>query len=105
MILRIFQLNIGQAHGIIYRDYNDIKDKFDLSKYSIVYEDKEFQHINPLTNEPYEESIYELLDHVFMKFNIGKKPETYRGHSLSVSDIIEINGVMYYINGIGFKKL
>ena len=107
MILRILQLDIKnpKSHGIIYMNYDRIKDQFDLSKYSIIYEDKNFSHINPLTNEPFEESTTKLLDYIFRIFNIGKKPETYKGHSLSVSDIIELDGVMYYVDGFGFKKL
>ena len=30
MILRILQLNIEKSHGIIFCDYEDIKDQFDL---------------------------------------------------------------------------
>lgn len=107
MILRILQLNIEneKTHGLIYRDYDMIKDQFDLSLYSIIYEDKNFSHVNPLNNESFNEDIYQLLDHIFTIFNIGKKPENYKGHSLSVSDIVEIDGVMYYVDGIGFEKL
>ena len=105
MILRILQLSGKDSHGLIFRDYNEIKDQFNLSRYSIIYEHKNFSHINPLTGEPFEESTEHLLDHIFTIFNVGKKPEDYKGHSLSVSDIIELDGVMYYVDGIGFKKL
>lgn len=107
MILRILQLDIEnpKSHGMIFMDYDRIKNRFDLSNYSIIYEDKNFEHINPLTNAPFEESTTKLLDYIFGIFNIGKKPETYKGHSLSVSDIIELDGVMYYVDGFGFKKL
>lgn len=105
MILRILQLDIEKSHGIIFCDYDRIEDQFSLSNYSIIYEDKNFEHINPLTNTPFEENINELLDYIYTIFNCGRKPETYKGHSLSVSDIIELNGVMYYVDGIGFVKL
>lgn len=105
MILRILQLDVEKSHGIIFCDYEDIKDQFDMKNYSIIYEDKNFEHINPLTNEPFVESTEKLLDHIFTIFNISKKPETYKGHSLSVSDIIELDGVMYYVDGMGFTKL
>lgn len=105
MILRILQLNITNSHGIIFRDYDDIKDKFDLKNYSIIYENKNFNHVNPLTGEPIEEDIEDLLEYIFRIFNIGEKPDSYKGHSLSVSDIVEFDGVMYYVDGFGFKKL
>ena len=107
MVLRILQMDINneKTHGIIYRDYDWIKDEFDINLYSVVYEDNDFNHINPLTNEPYKESTIELCDYLFTIFNIGKKPESYKGHSLSVSDIIELDGVKYYVDGIGFTKL
>ena len=105
MILRILQLDVFKSHGIIYRDYKDIKNKFDLKNYSIIYEDKNFEHINPLTNEPFEESTIKLLDYIFGIFNIGKKPESYKGHSLSVSDIVVLDGVNYYVDRFGFIKL
>ena len=107
MILRILQLNIDnpKSHSIIYRDYDSAKKDFDLSLYSIIYEDKNFVHLNPLTNEPFNESTTKLLDYIFTAFNIGRKPENYKGHSLSVSDIIELDGIMYYVDGFGFKKL
>lgn len=105
MILRILQLDIEKSHDIIYCDYNEIKDIFDLKKYSIVYEDKNFVHTNPLTGKPFDESTTKLLDYIFTIFNVGCKPENYHGHSLSVSDIIELDGVMYYVDGFGFKKI
>lgn len=107
MILRILQLDIENplCHMIIYRDYDEVKDKFDLSLYSIIYEDKNFEHVNPLTGDPFKESTTKLLDYIFSIFNIGNKPKSYTGHSLSVSDIIELDGEMYYVDGFGFKKL
>ena len=107
MILRILQLDIEnpKVRDIIYRDYDDIKDKFNLGLYSFVYEEKNFVHMNPLTGEPFNESTTKLLDYIFTIFNVGPKPENYHGHSLSVSDIIELDGVMYYIDGIGFTEI
>jgi len=105
MILRILQLDITNSYGIIFRDYDDIKDNFNLKNYSIIYENKNFNHVNPLTGEPIEEDIEDLLEYIFRIFNIGEKPNSYKGHSLSVSDIVELDGVMYYVDGFGFKKL
>ena len=105
MILRILQLTSKNSHEFLFRDYKDIKDKFDLKNYSIIYENKDFEHTTPLTNITVEESTEQLLNYIYTIFNIGKKPENYKGHSLSVSDLIELNGEMYYVDGFGFKKL
>ena len=51
---------------------------------------------------------FTLLDDMYMRFNVDH-PEDFRGHSLSVSDIVAIrqNGVVscYYVDYIGFKEL
>ena len=44
------------------------------------------------------------LDNIFVKFNINR-PEDFHGHSMSVSDIVEIGGEYWYTDGIGFTKL
>lgn len=35
----------------------------------------------------------------------GRKPEGYRGHSLSVSDVIEFGGRFFYCDSYGFVEL
>lgn len=50
------------------------------------------------------EDDYDTLENLYIRFQ-GRKPATYRGHSLSVSDIIEIDGIHYYCDSIGFEKL
>lgn len=48
------------------------------------------------------------LDNIFERFNIDR-PEDFRGHSLSVSDVIVINRgaeiTAYYVDSFGFQKL
>lgn len=55
------------------------------------------------------EKVYEgdediTLDGIFEKFNIDR-PADFRGHSLSVSDIIIANGKYYYVDSMGFTKI
>lgn len=50
------------------------------------------------------EDDFDTLENLYIRFQ-GRKPATYRGHSLSVSDIIEIDGIHYYCDSIGFEKL
>lgn len=50
------------------------------------------------------------LEDVYRKFNVDK-PDSFKGHSMSVSDIIEvvesdeIESGFYFCNSIGFKKV
>lgn len=50
----------------------------------------------------------DMLEGLYTKFNIAH-PVEYRGHSLSVSDVIALrqNGVMsfHYVDSVGFQKL
>lgn len=72
-----------------FRDY--LKDYFE-----VVYEYEED------TNMPNED----LLDTVIWpKFNRGTAPETpsdFKGHSLSTSDIVELDGKLYYCDSFGW---
>lgn len=45
-----------------------------------------------------------ILERVYNIFNINK-PADFKGHSLSVSDVVTLNGVAYYVDTFGFKKL
>ena len=48
--------------------------------------------------------IYKILDDIFRELNINH-PSDYKGHSLSVSDIVEINGKYYFCDDLGWKEL
>lgn len=45
-----------------------------------------------------------ILERVYNIFNIDK-PTDFKGHSLSVSDVVTLDGVAYYVDTFGFKKL
>lgn len=53
-----------------------------------------------------EKDINRILDYVFFLFNVHVDmfPD-YKGHSLSVSDVVIADGVAYYVNTFGFVKL
>ncbi|MBQ8709367.1 MAG: hypothetical protein IJ550_02130 [Bacteroidaceae bacterium] len=51
------------------------------------------------------ESVEATLENLFTKFNIGRKPEGFKGHSLSVSDVIELEGKFYYVDSYGFSEI
>lgn len=45
-----------------------------------------------------------VLERLFEKFNIAH-PEDFRGHSLSVGDIVVLDGVAYVCNSFGWDKI
>ena len=69
------------------------KDKFNLDDYEVVYEG-EIEGVSP----------QQVLEELFEIFNI-RHPEDFRGHSLSVSDVVELDGKNYYCDSIGWKEL
>ena len=71
--------------------------KVDLNNYNEVYEDDLYSSI-------FSKNI-DILEEIYQKFNMGEKPESYKGHSLSVSDIVILDGVNYYVDSFGFIKL
>lgn len=44
------------------------------------------------------------LEQIFSKFQ-GQKPEGYTGRSVSVSDMIKMDGNTHFVDDYGFKKL
>ena len=71
--------------------------KVDLNNYNEVYVDDLYSSI-------FSKNI-DILEEIYQKFNVGQKPESYKGHSLSVSDIVVLDGVNYYVDSSGFIKL
>ena len=56
--------------------------------------------------EVYQED-YDYLDFlngVFRVFNIAR-PRNFKGHSVSISDIIELDGTLYYVDTFGFVEI
>ena len=49
------------------------------------------------------------LEEVYMAFNAGTLPDDFHGHSLSVSDIVEVRHGdckdLYYCDDIGWKRI
>lgn len=81
--------NISDNDEFVFRDY--------LSQYyETVYDYEETEN---MTNE-------ELLDTVIWpKFNRGTSPKTpddFKGHSLSTSDIVDLDGKLYYCDSFGW---
>ena len=73
--------------------YNCCKDQINLDDYEVVYEGK--LEYSEMPN---------ALEELFEIFNI-RHPEDFKGHSLSVSDIVEVDGENYYCDAVGWVKL
>ena len=85
------------------RDYSFMpweyaKEKFNMNDYQeVLY----FTYDGDLENE-------DLLNKIFNDGNNGKLHNQFpdnRFRSLSVSDIVEVDGIKYYIDSFGFKEL
>lgn len=44
------------------------------------------------------------LEDVYLILNTNR-PENYNGHSLSVSDVVEMDGKKYFVDSFGFKEI
>lgn len=75
--------------------------EIDLNNYDLVYTGS-IENTNLFTNT--ETPIEEVLERLFEIFNI-KHPEDYRGRSLSVSDIIEIDNKYYYCDSFSWEEI
>lgn len=92
MTTTIYQLPIESNN--IFRGYN--KEKFDFSEYKKVYEWD--------IDEENCEDIHKLLEDIFYIFNC-QHPSDFKGHSLSVSDIVMLGDNYYYCDIIGWKNV
>lgn len=99
---KIYQLKDGEKyHGIRFEPYHMIEAigiNLNKTDYDLVYEGK--------ISEIKGNSIDEKLENIYSKFNrYETMPETFMGHSLSISDVVEIGNMAYYVDNIGFKKI
>lgn len=101
MKLQILQLkSIPELRNYMFTSMSLLKKlnlKVDLNNYNEVYVDDLYSSI-------FSKNI-DILEEIYQKFNMGQKPESYKGHSLSVSDIVVLDGVNYYVDSFGFIKL
>ena len=76
-----------------FKYYDQCKDKIDLKDYEVVYEG-ELDYLG----------MPDALEELFKIFNI-KRPKDFKGRSMSISDIVEVDGKNYYCDDIGWKEL
>ena len=71
------------------------KERFNFNDYKLIYEGD----IVPSENGP-----TATLEELFEIFNI-RHPEDFKGHSLSVSDIVELDSQFWYCDNIGWLNI
>ena len=89
MTYKIFQLT---DTSLLFMSYNE--ETFNINNYKEVYSGE----IETTGNTIHD------LDKIYIKFN-GIHPEDFHGHSLSVSDLVELDGNLYYVERMGWKKV
>lgn len=111
MEIKIFQIdNDRDVEQVKFLGLDSLK-KFQASEainasiYDKVYE-------GAFTPSNWARNVSEVLEDVHRKFNVGEKPLDYYGHSLSVSDIVQIsdastpeNNGFYFCDHFGFKHV
>lgn len=69
---------------------------FDINDYKVVYTGE------VETTEFY--NFFEILNGLFCVFN-RHHPEDYKGHSLSMSDVVILDGITWYCDTFGWKEV
>jgi hypothetical protein len=94
MKYKLLQIKDFENCNYMFASYRYSKDHgFNLEDYEVIYE-----------GELKDDNIEVILDTLFYIFNVDH-PEDFRGHSLSVSDIIWLDGKYYYVDSVGFKLI
>lgn len=97
--ISIFQMKLNEEnHFYCYSGLDMLERhglKVELDRYNVVYTTERDVEIT---------NVYHYLDDLFEEFNIHH-PEDFRGHSLSVSDIVKINDDYYFCDSYCWKKL
>lgn len=97
-ILQLDYNNINVRNdGLMYMPWNYVNEKFGFNhwNYEKVYEGE-------INGEGLE--TWKVLENIFRKFNICR-PSDFKGHSLSTSDVVVLNGVMYYCDSCGWVNV
>lgn len=96
----IYQMKLSEANrGIQFLSYEtvmEMKPDLSLDDYDLKY--------SGTYNIGIRKTMKDILDGIYCVFNYAR-PSDFKGHSLSVSDIIRIEDKYYYVNSYGFVEL
>lgn len=101
MTATIYQVNLEKdqqredkiGKSIAFRSYRE--DDFDLILYDKVFEIE-------VSNA--DRDAIDILEDLYYVFNVNH-PKDYRGRSLSMSDVIQLDSDYYYCDMVGWKKI
>ena len=90
---KIYQLKSIAETRYAFRSWEEAEKYFSMDDYKLVYEGsiKSDSDIN-------------ILNKLWDVFNLDH-PHDFRGHSMSMSDVVQINGKRYYCDSRGWKEL
>ena len=97
MKYKIYQLDghDPKNHGKIFMPWRVIEKDFNFNDYKKVYSGN---------LDTKSDNMLEILDIIFEMFNL-RHPDDFHGHSLSVSDVVMINGDMYFCDSCSWIKI
>ena len=95
MRYKLYQIKDWRPSKYVFRNWETaLKNNFSLNDYKVVYEGE----VEDITIEA-------ALEKLFTLFNVYH-PEDFEGEwSMSISDIVELEGEYYYTESFGFKKI
>ncbi len=97
MVYKIYQLDYHNQNVIrdhkMYEGWEMLNKTagFNMWNYKKVYEGEVDE----------KEDLIKTLEHLFTKFNLNH-PDDFHGHSLSVSDVVDLDGTLYYCDDCGW---
>ena len=93
MKYKIKQIKDVENCAYAFKHYDWVKDKIDLKDYEVTYEGELDYPEMP-----------DALEELFDIFNV-RCPNDFKGRTMAVSDIVEVEGKNYYCDGVGWKEL
>jgi hypothetical protein len=98
MNVKVYQMKSGDDYRFRrFRELPDEVNDVDLSDYDLVWDGE-------LAAQPENDDI-RALDYLFHELNVGDKPLGYQGYSLSVGDLVALEGRLYCCQSIGWKQV
>lgn len=94
MKYKLYQIKDWENNPYVFRGFNTAQQHgFSLKDYEVVY-----------SGEVPDNEVETVLEDFFTLFNVYH-PRDFMGRSMSISDIVELDGEYYYTESFGFKKI
>lgn len=99
---RIYQLDLENKNVI--RDRKHFMDWDMLNRYTTGFNIYEYKEVYKGTIQGTWDTDEKVLDTLFEIFNL-RHPKDFKGHSMSTSDVVELDGIKYYCDSLGWVKI